>query len=356
MVAQDWEDNPLALRGEKESDSGDACFSADEGNETGCSSVSGDDLQARLRELYGGGGLDEPDDVGALLLNDEEHPPEHYLAEEADLEPSCLRQRRYSPRTQEKLDWIKEHWEQYCKFVHRDPIQAYHDITIQSLKGFLSWVCDRRRGKNGRRRGIKRLSSFHTFWKWYMLVYEVEVGKRINEMIIAQSQDLLNLIADEKHLSREKREKATMYVQDLAEFCCVLLATTEMLYLIGWLRIQLILFSHLAGYTGNRPEALLQLRYRHLNPTLVQDLESKHPHLVIEFTAEFTKGFLGMKDANTFPLPEIIYDPTLVLSPHVLLLGMLFHINAYKSPSIDCPQNLYNLNVLKGLNEQQLPL
>lgn len=57
-----------------------------------------------------------------------------------------------------------------------------------------------------------------------------------------------------------------------------------------------------------------------------------------------------------FPIPEIIYDPTLVLSPHVFLLGMLFKIRAFQSPSIDSPERLYSLNVLDGLNEQGLPL
>ena len=57
-----------------------------------------------------------------------------------------------------------------------------------------------------------------------------------------------------------------------------------------------------------------------------------------------------------FPIPEIIYDPTLVLSPHVFLLGMLFKAQAFKSPSIDSPERLYNLDVLDGLNEQALPL
>ena len=59
---------------------------------------------------------------------------------------------------------------------------------------------------------------------------------------------------------------------------------------------------------------------------------------------------------NEFKIPEIIYDPTLVLSPHVFLLGMLFKACAFKSPSIDCPERLYSLTVLKGLNEQPLPL
>jgi hypothetical protein len=45
-----------------------------------------------------------------------------------------------------------------------------------------------------------------------------------------------------------------------------------------------------------------------------------------------------------------------VLSPHTFLLGMLFKVQAFKSPSIVSPENLYSLNVLDGLNEQQLPL
>ena len=59
---------------------------------------------------------------------------------------------------------------------------------------------------------------------------------------------------------------------------------------------------------------------------------------------------------NTFPIPEIIYDPTLILSPHVFLLGMLFKAMAFASPSIDSPEKLYSLNVLNGLGEQKLPL
>jgi hypothetical protein len=45
-----------------------------------------------------------------------------------------------------------------------------------------------------------------------------------------------------------------------------------------------------------------------------------------------------------------------VLSPHVFLLGMLFKARAFKSPSIDSPERVYSLDVLDGLNEQQLPL
>ena len=88
-----------------------------------------------------------------------------------------------------------------------------------------------------------------------------------------------------------------MYVEDLAEYARVLLTTREMTFQLGWLRIQLILFCQLAGITGNRPEALVQLRYRHLKLTLIRDHNNPRTRLFIELTAEFTKGFLGMKDA-----------------------------------------------------------
>jgi Protein of unknown function (DUF3435) len=51
----------------------------------------------------------------------------------------------------------------------------------------------------------------------------------------------------------------------------------------------------------------------------------------------------------------------LVLSSHVCLLGMLFHIKGFKTisttgPVLDCPENLYNLRVLNGLGQLELKL
>jgi len=60
--------------------------------------------------------------------------------------------------------------------------------------------------------------------------------------------------------------------------------------------------------------------------------------------------------SNTFNIPEIICDPTLTLSPHVFLLGLLFLFKAFKSPSLLSAKDLYSLKVLDGLNEQACPL
>lgn len=46
----------------------------------------------------------------ASLFDDEEqHPPEYYPSGGANLNPKRLRQRQYGPKTQDRLDWVKEH-------------------------------------------------------------------------------------------------------------------------------------------------------------------------------------------------------------------------------------------------------
>jgi hypothetical protein len=87
-----------------------------------------------------------------------------------------------------------------------------------------------------------------------------------------------------------------MYIEDVAEFARVLLATTEMTFIRGCLRIELLLFCQLAAITGSRPQALLDLRYRHLQLTTIRDPDGGHPRLFIHLTTEFTKTFLGKKE------------------------------------------------------------
>jgi Protein of unknown function (DUF3435) len=105
-----------------------------------------------------------------------------------------------------------------------------------------------------------------------------------------------------------------MYVGDLAEFARVLLATTQMTFEIGWLRVQLILFCQLAGITGNRPESLVNLRSRHLKLTLIRDRNIDRPRLFIELTAEYTRTYLGIKDAYVQSL-----------FPYILICLILFY-------------------------------
>ena len=61
-----------------------------------------------------------------------------------------------------------------------------------------------------------------------------------------------------------------------------------------------------------------------------------------------------IKARNTFPLPEIIFDPSLVLSPHVALLGLIFTDNAFLAPSLTSAGRISELDIPPGY--EQLPL
>lgn len=112
---------------------------------------------------------------------------------------------------------------------------------------------------------------------------------------------VFKVVVTEKELDDTKQESAKMYIMDLVAFGPVPLTTREMTFQLGSLRIPLIVFCQLAGITGNRPEALLQLRYQHLKLTLIQDYDNPRPRLFIGLTTKFTKGFLGIKDAYVPP-------------------------------------------------------
>ena len=60
--------------------------------------------------------------------------------------------------------------------------------------------------------------------------------------------------------------------------------------------------------------------------------------------------------SNTFPIPEIIYDPSLILSPHAFVLSLIFADRAFKAPNLTFPEQLGRLYVEPRQNELRLPL
>ncbi|KAL4861811.1 hypothetical protein BDV12DRAFT_190834 [Aspergillus spectabilis] len=298
---------------------------------------------------------------------DSDDDPEDLSDDNSILDDEEERELPAAPRTQAKLDETRDYWDRFCREGNYDPAERFRwlsdsEETVRFFKAFFSWRCSRRRNKKGGRTpGIRYKSSLETFWKWWHLVYKAEVGHGLSKDLIVKILDVLAIVAREKDLRSGRRPKATMYIEDVAEFARVLLSTMEMTFQFRWLRIQLLLFCQLAAITGSRPGALLNLHYQDLELTLIRHPDGGRPRLFIYLTPRFTKIFLGEKEENTFPIPEIVFDPTLVLSPHVFLLGMLFRIQAFKNISKDglvlnCPENLYNLGVLDGLGEQPLKL
>jgi hypothetical protein len=61
-----------------------------------------------------------------------------------------------------------------------------------------------------------------------------------------------------------------------------------------------------------------------------------------------------IKAKNTFPLPEIIFDLSLVLSLHVALLGLIFANNAFLALSLTSAKRISELDIPPSY--EQLPL
>lgn len=59
---------------------------------------------------------------------------------------------------------------------------------------------------------------------------------------------------------------------------------------------------------------------------------------------------------KTFTVPETLFDPTLILSPHVFLLGVLFRHEAFRAPLLTSASCLQGLYIHPGERELRLPL
>jgi len=48
---------------------------------------------------------------------------------------------------------------------------------------------------------------------------------------------------------------------------------------------------------------------------------------------------------KTVTLPEILFDDSLILSPYIFLKGILFKHQAFKVPSLTCPNAISRLDI-----------
>ncbi|KAF1814282.1 hypothetical protein P152DRAFT_465179 [Eremomyces bilateralis CBS 781.70] len=333
------------------------------------SSQSDDDSSAHRTNLN-----DTPDTSGydsdeglnkgsAWLLEGNEHPPEYYNQLLDDFDDSEYTKEDYSDGTTLLLDRSEAQWYQYCAYIGKDPKKMYQTISINVLHNFFHWLLSQRRGKEGRRlRGTKLASSLGTYWKIYWLTYERATGDKINGST-DDAWDAYGMTAravvSSVHFNavfQGAREKPRMYVEDLKEALRTNLCAVKKRYSHGRIRVEMQLFMQIGGFTANRPGALLNLCYRHIRVTLLRDPEGGPNRILLGFAFEFTKSFLGIKDMNTFPIPEIIYDPSLIYSPHVLLLGLIFDDQAFAAPSLTSPKQLSRLDIEPGHNQLLLPL
>lgn len=104
-------------------------------------------------------------------------------------------------------------------------------------------------------------------------------------------------LAREFDLETEKAPKPIIRAEDEFELLKTLWSSPLMRFQHERLRVQLALIAQLAGITGNRPGALLALRYGDLKVTLLRDpVNSCRPKVLLEVTFRASKSYHGPKE------------------------------------------------------------
>jgi len=102
----------------------------------------------------------------------------------------------------------------------------------------------------------------------------------------------------EFNLRTEPKEKPIMRAEDEFECLKTLYTSPEMVFDREAHRLGMALIMQLAGITGNRPEALLNLKFKHVTVALLLDPEGgEWPRPIIEWKFEDIKEYLSKKDA-----------------------------------------------------------
>ncbi|KAK4908236.1 hypothetical protein LTR49_022836 [Elasticomyces elasticus] len=164
-------------------------------------------------------------------------------------------------------------------------------------------------------------------------------------------------LAREFNVETEKQAKPIVRAEDEYALLQTLRSSPSFTLDHERLRVQLAFIAQLAGITGNRPGALLALRYGDLKITLFRDPHQVDtPNITLDFTFRQTKSYRGPKDPNTFAVPEICNDSCLPCCPQVVLLGLLFADNAFASERLTGPDKLSSLRVPKNLHQLSIPI
>ena len=124
---------------------------------------------------------------------------------------------------------------------------------------------------------------------------------RLEVQVFTDCYQVRQRLAIAHNLRKDKKKKPVLHAEDEFELLKTLYTSTETTFPHERYRIQLALIMQLAGITGNRPSALLAVRYQHIKVTLLEDPNGgEQPRVLIEIVFNHTKGYLGEKDAYVF--------------------------------------------------------
>ncbi|KAK3625377.1 hypothetical protein LTR56_020462 [Elasticomyces elasticus] len=224
------------------------------------------------------------------------------------------------------------------------------DLTTAMLYKFFHFFLD------DRKETLRCASTLLVYWNTLCLVRRRDTGMsvvppRIKDAMIRQQ------LGQEFNLEIEKQAKPIVRAEDEAELLKTLWGSSTFTLDHERLRVQLALIAQLARITGNRPGALLALRYGDLKVALLRNTSGTgRPKVLLDFSFRKTKSYRGPKDPNTFPIPEVCGDSCLPICPQIVLLSLMFADKAFESPLLTGPDSLFQLRVPHVLLQLDLPI
>ncbi|KAJ5611981.1 hypothetical protein N7510_005175 [Penicillium lagena] len=271
-----------------------------------------------------------------------------------------------SDQTKTRRQRIEHRWHKYCQVktaksdaspIWKDPEEALRQSTSNDIYRFFNYCMKLKRGQDGRHlKGISKASALRADWKGFRGYYRQINRRKISPEDSEEINAGIRKLIDKYGLNRHERGKEPVYVHDLTEFNETILRTQEKRFHLGYERIQLCLYTMLGIFTVNRLNALLSLQFKHLQLSIQRDPEDGPPILLVEIKSEHTKKFMGTSQANNFPFPEIIDDPSLIFSPHAFIFGILFWLQAFEVPELSSMEQVRKLLVQSGCQQMPLPL
>ncbi|KAG8352411.1 hypothetical protein FVEN_g9623 [Fusarium venenatum] len=279
-------------------------------------------------------------DDAPCLLGGSNLPPEFFLRMQDDFKEEDADDTAYADGTTRQLDAIERRWNTYCKYTKQDPKYCMQHISLSKINAFFHWLFAQKTGVKERRLPGKDLP-----------IPSSSTGRSFDLM-----RRVLRKLVVDHGLTGERRENRCMTIEDLERQAETTISTTRQRFHLGEHRIYALLFLLLIAPSGSRPRALLFLRFGDLELSLARDPQGGPHRILIRFRLRFTKTFLGEKETNVLTLPETIFDSSLLLSPHTLLLGLLFHHNAFDAPTLTSPEHLSKLDIHPDEHELPLPL
>ncbi|KAK3934987.1 hypothetical protein QBC46DRAFT_424370 [Diplogelasinospora grovesii] len=237
----------------------------------------------------------------------------------------------HSENTKNMMHEQEQKWRKFCSHRKLDPVEALSQCDVPLFKVYWVW-----RVKNSR---IKKESAVMAYWKILSMVYAQKTASWMSDEVLYDVRNWIHVYLTPTYgLDTSKKEKAGIFVEDLAVLLNHHWIRDEEVFAHERLRVQLAANLILAGATATRPGALIgQLLYEHIEFQLFRGLtREERPHFVLK-----PKEFAFRED------DMLIYDPLIPIM--ALAFADDAFVNKFKGP-----EDIYGLVV--GANEDRIRL